>query len=74
VLFEREPAWQEVAKATGAALEVVDAVAAAAVEVVMVVRRNLGEFVAWRLAGDGDRLDLAGLFERPLIRRARLEV
>lgn len=64
VLLEREAAWKKSPKTPGTAFEVVHAVAAAAVEVVMMVRRGVGEFVARLLARDRHRMDLPGVLER----------
>jgi hypothetical protein len=63
VLLECEAPRKQPSKAPGTAFEVVDAVAAPAVEVVVMVGGDLGELVAGRLAGNRHGVDLAGVFE-----------
>jgi len=64
VLLECEAPRQQPSKAPGTAFQVVDAVAATAVEVVVMVRGDLGELVSGRLARNRHGVDLARLFER----------
>ncbi len=64
VLLECEAPRKQPSKAPGTAFEVVDAVAGTAVEVVVMVRGDLGELVSGRLARNRHGVDLARLFER----------
>jgi len=63
VLVGGEAGREEGVDAGGAALDIEDAVAASAVEVMVVVFGGLEAFVAWGLAGDVDGDDLLGLDE-----------
>ena len=64
MLLKREAARQQASKAPRTAFEVVDAVAATAVEVMVMVRGDLGELVAGQLAWNRNGVDLTCLFER----------
>lgn len=63
MVFEGEALWEHALEVARAGVDVVDAVAAGAVEVVVVRVGDLGEFVAVGLARDIDGGDVAVVFE-----------
>ena len=63
MLAEDESGRDELVHVARTAVDVEDAVAGFAMEVVVMVARGVGGFVAWRLSADGDRLHGTVFFE-----------